>query len=146
MRRAYVTVYKETKAYGGSEEGGWWYDQREPVDGVYTLCCGITGSSAYTDEDGRTATDTWLLGNPSDHEATCPARGAGDRYHGQYVLGHTEEYLDSFTHHPDGGRWLDSIDDAPDPHRGEVATSGTYSVRIEEEPPQNYPSVRPHYE
>jgi hypothetical protein len=27
----YVNVYEEDRGYGGSEEGGWWYDVREPV-------------------------------------------------------------------------------------------------------------------
>ena len=43
MNRVYVTVYHETQAYGGHEEGGWYYQQGEPVDGVYTICCNETG-------------------------------------------------------------------------------------------------------
>lgn len=27
----YVNVYEEDRGYGGPEEGGWWYDIREPV-------------------------------------------------------------------------------------------------------------------
>jgi hypothetical protein len=30
----YVNVYLEDRAYGGPEEGGWWYDCGEPIESV----------------------------------------------------------------------------------------------------------------
>ncbi len=30
--RQFVSVYKQERAYGGAEEGGWWYDVLELVD------------------------------------------------------------------------------------------------------------------
>ena len=146
MNKVYVTVYNDVQAYGGAEEGGWYYTEREPIDSLCTLCCGATGSSEYIDIHGHTATDTWLLGDPLAHEETCPARGAAETYHRQYVLGHTETYLRSFTHRPDGVSWLDSGEDAPEEFRGERATNGNYYVRIEEEPPDASPPGRPYYE
>ena len=32
----FVTAYEVTRHYGGPEEGGWWYDWREPIDTVPT--------------------------------------------------------------------------------------------------------------
>ena len=144
--RAYVTVYSATQAYGGPEEGGWWYTREEPIDGLCTLCCGVSGADDHVDTNGPTVADTWLLGDPSDHAEDCPARGAAEAYHKQYVLGHSEEYLRTFTHGPDGVSWLDSGEDAPGPCAGEQATSGTHYVRIESEPPDASPQGRPHYE
>jgi hypothetical protein len=126
MRKVFVTVYNETQAYGGAEEGGWYYKQGEPVEGVYTLCCGIG--------DGL-----------RDHEDTCPAKAVSELYYGNYVQGHKEEYLRSFTHRPDGVSWLDSDEDAPDEYRGELATSGNYVVTIENFPPEPYPKERLYY-
>ena len=31
---AYVNVYEVTQGYGGSEEGGWWYFEGEPLESV----------------------------------------------------------------------------------------------------------------
>lgn len=30
----FLTVYSQTRHYGGPEEGGWWYDWHEPVASV----------------------------------------------------------------------------------------------------------------
>jgi hypothetical protein len=30
----YVNAYRVTQAYGGPEEGGWWYDEYEPLESV----------------------------------------------------------------------------------------------------------------
>ena len=143
----YVTVYNETQGYGGGEEGGWYYTQGQPIDGLYTLCCGATADTLDEDwEPGVSVWGTCLASNPDEHAADCPARGAAERYHREYVLGHTEAYLRSFTHRPDGVSWLDSDEDAPGEYRGEVATNGTNHVIIEADPPAAYPTVRPHYE
>ena len=76
MLNVYVTVYNETQAFGGPEEGGWWYTQGEPTEGVYTICCG--SEIDYGDiSEIRT-----------NHAADCPARGAAENYHRQYVRGH----------------------------------------------------------
>jgi len=32
MTQYYVNLYMLDRAYGGREEGGWWYDTGEPVD------------------------------------------------------------------------------------------------------------------
>jgi hypothetical protein len=135
--KIYVTVYHETRAYGGSEEGGWYYQQGEPIDGVYTLCCGSTDPSVAF------AHSSLAFDNHADD---CPARGAAETFYRQYVLNHTEEYLRTFTHRPDGLSWLDSPDDTPDEYRGEVATSGTYYVSMDETPPESYPQGRVYYE
>lgn len=31
----YVNVYKVTRVYGGPEEGGWWYNYHEFIEGKY---------------------------------------------------------------------------------------------------------------
>ena len=147
MEKVFVTVYSETQAYGGAEEGGWYYMRGEPIDGVYTLCCGATREVVWDDhESGETIKDTWLESAPNNHAEDCPARGAAEKYHEQYVLGHRDEYLRSFTHRPDGVSWLDSDEDAPNEYRGEVATSGDNHVVIEGHPPESYPTERLFYE
>jgi hypothetical protein len=143
--KVFVTVYHEDQAFGGPEEGGWWYTVSEPVDGVWTLCCGGREYVTYEGEYGP-VTETWPYPDLQDHADGCPARGAAERYWHQYVEGAKDEYLASFVHGPDGVSWLDSHQDAPEPYRGEVATTGRYTVLIEEEPPQSRPRHRPHYE
>jgi len=147
MKKVYVTVYNESQAYGGSEEGGWYYTVSEPVDSLCTLCCGVMGKDDFARlPHHQEALEQWFLTDPLAHEDTCPAKGAAETYHRQYVLGHTEAYLRSFTHRPDGVSWLDSGEDAPEEFRGERATDGKHYVRIEEEPPDASPPGRPHYE
>ena len=36
MARYFVNVYEIRQSYGGPEEGGWWYDQREPLQSKST--------------------------------------------------------------------------------------------------------------
>jgi hypothetical protein len=40
--RQYLNVYLHDRAYGGPEEGGWWYDTYEPVRDNGTLSCRLT--------------------------------------------------------------------------------------------------------
>lgn len=74
MSRLYVNVYAVTRYYGGSEEGGWWYDVGEPLasvpvegkDGEDEVACpnanpgegdrGCVGGIIITD-DGRALCD-----------------------------------------------------------------------------------------
>ncbi len=35
MNRTYINTYLINRAYGGPEEGGWWYDVSVPVESVY---------------------------------------------------------------------------------------------------------------
>ena len=136
--KLYVSVYKVTRAYGGAEEGGWYYSQGEPTDGVFTLCCGHVGEPYEWSGE--------YSGRVSDHLDGCPALAAYNAYVERYVKGHKEEYLKAFTHAPDGTSWLDRADDAPGEYRGEVATTGKYEIRVESNPPQAWPKYRPHYE
>ena len=146
-RRVYVTVYNETLAYGGPEEGGLYYQRGEPIEGVYTLCCGVIETRDYEDfSTGEMIHHVVTPPHPSDHAKDCPARGVAEDYHKRFVEGHKEEYLPSFTRRPDGVSWLDSDEDPPSEYRGEVATNGENLVKIELEPPENYPEQRPHYE
>ena len=140
QQKVYVTVWHTEQAYGGPEEGGWYYQQGEPVEGVYTLCCMAEGVRVEFSED------EWGVSNRvDDHDDTCPARGAYEGFHNAYVANHQEQYLHSFvtangTYDPDGP------DDAPDELVGEVATSGNYHVSFDREPPESFPKYRPHYE
>jgi len=34
-KSTYVNTYETDRAYGGNEEGGWWYDCGEPVESIY---------------------------------------------------------------------------------------------------------------
>lgn len=122
--KVFVSVYRTSQVYGGPEEGGWYYPSGEPVDGVFTVCCGKEFS----------------------HDDSCPAYAAMRKYEAEYVKGSKDEWADSFISTPSGGSWLDSMEDAPEPYGGEIVQGGRHEVRIEREPPASYPECRPYYE
>lgn len=126
VKELFVNVYTVQQAYGGSEEGGWYYEIGTPVTCMQTTC--------NCDSD-------W-------HETSnkiCPVTHCFKYSLDNFVLDHKEEYLDSFI--TAGGTWSpDSIDDAPPEYSGEIATTGKRILRIETTPAVHYPEYKPHYE
>lgn len=64
-----VALYETNRAYGGPEEGGWWYDVGERVPGTEAIVChSVEEVAAATD---RLATRVRVLGlNAGRHELT----------------------------------------------------------------------------
>jgi len=136
MMKVFVTVYSLSRAYGGPEEGGWDYERGDPVQGVYTLCCGngFPVAPLFNSDGVR-----------NEHDAECPALAVENAYHAEWVEGSKHEYLDSFVTSNDTYD-INGMDDAPEPYAGEVMVAGKYEVAMSLAPPEPYPSRRPHYE
>jgi hypothetical protein len=118
MERRYVNVYEVEEAYGGPEEGGWWYDIGTPLASYATTC----------------------ICESDNHIEHCPTRQHLDKVEREYIDGNEEgRYTDGFIK-----GWEDSDDD--NIGRGEIATSGKRIVWVEDEPAQYFPTERPHYE
>jgi hypothetical protein len=126
MREMFVNVYTVQQGYGGPEEGGWWYEIGTPVTCMKTTC---------------NCNSQWHW--PSND--ICPVTHCFKYTLDNYILGHKEEYLDSFI--TAGGTWSpDSMDDAPSENIGEIATTGKRSIRVETFPAMTYPQNKPYYE
>jgi hypothetical protein len=72
----YVHKYEERQQYGGPEEGGWWYDQRTPVQ-----------HAVYSSEDEEDATEKCRALNRAEYERR---EGLSVRY--SSVLSHRETF------------------------------------------------------
>jgi hypothetical protein len=119
----FVNVYAIEQRYGGSEEGGWYYTCGIPVVSKATTC--VDSKSEY------------------DHGNLCPAGHwkalLRDKYNNK------AEYVDTYTHDANGVNYLDTMD-VPTEFAGELVTSGSYEIRLEDHPGEVYPTHRPHYE
>jgi hypothetical protein len=126
----FVNVYALSSHYGGPEEGGWDYTCGTPIASKATTCL----DAHYEDS---------VLYIEHTHSDVCPAS------HWEYLLrsryANKAEWADSYTHDAHGVSYLDT-DDVPTEFAGEVMKSGSYEVRIESHPGEDFPSEKPHYE
>ena len=135
MRTLYVNVYQVERAYGGSEEGGWWYDTGTVLETKERLCaCDLPVitwpvSDEYGREGYRAELDTWV----SNHdENECEAYDTLNDLLEKYA-GRKDEW------------YLQTEGDDSEPRRGESFSSGNIKVCIELDAGVPYPSVMPMY-
>tara|TARA_Y100000310_G_scaffold35164_1_gene33259 strand:- start:4397 stop:4816 length:420 start_codon:yes stop_codon:yes gene_type:complete len=127
----FVNVYALSSHYGGPEEGGWDYTAGTPVVSKATTCI----DAHYEDS---------VLYTEHTHKDVCPAGHWKSILRGKY--NNKAEYSESYTHDANGVSWMDSADDAPAEFAGELIKSGSYEIRIEDHPGEDFPSEKPHYE
>ena len=135
IRTMYVNVYQVERAYGGAEEGGWWYDAGTVLESKERLCaCELPVTTwpildEYGREGYRAELDTWF-GNHDENE--CEAI-------------HTlNDLVEKYTGRKD--EWYPQVDgDDSEPRRGESFSSGDIRVRIELDAGISYPSEMPMY-
>ena len=74
----FVNVYKTGRAYGGAEEGGWWYDYGELYKSYRTECTcpieDVVSMRWLEDESGEEGMVYSFGGNHKD-ECLCRSRG-----------------------------------------------------------------------
>lgn len=58
---SYVNLYSTYRAYGGPEEGGWWYDRLEPISTVV-----VPSTATLVDGDLRLVVDDDMLKRVTD--------------------------------------------------------------------------------
>ena len=119
----FVNVYSTERRYGGAEEGGWYYTCGTPVVSKATTC--VESESEYV------------------HGDLCPAGHWESILSAKYS--NKSEYAYSYTHDANGVNYLDTLD-VPTEFPGELVTSGSYEIRVEDHPGEEYPAYRPHYE
>lgn len=125
MPNLYVNTYRIQLAYGGPEEGGWYYSVGTAIRTAAAFC-----DEQFEDEYGA----FWADG----HSHTCPI------YHlWVEAKEEAEQAIDTF--YP----VRENPDPMADPEpetRGEILSSGNELVTIEASPGQNFPDHRPIYE
>jgi len=143
----FVNVYKTGRAYGGAEEGGWWYDYGELYKSYRTECnCPIEDVVSMRWLEDESGEEGMVYSFDGSHKDECPAIKVYAEVADVYIHGNTnkEQYLESFI--TAGGTWnMNSMDDAPSEFAGERITGGSYAMRIEDHKGQDYPSHRPRY-
>ena len=148
----YVNAYKESQAYGGPEEGGWYYRVGTVSRSEASECsCPIehvvlVGKWGVFDDEGEYVKDELqfsMRGWPDDHEETCPSRILAESWHRPKQKPYFPE---SYT--TANGTWSpDSMEDAPEDYRGEIVTiDPNLVVRIEVSEGEDWPQYQPHYE
>ena len=123
INTVFVNVYETEQRYGGAEEGGWYYTCGTPVASKATTC--VESKSEYV------------------HGNLCPAGNWESVLRGKYSG--KAEYAETYTHDAHGVNYLDTMD-VPTEFAGEVVTSGSYEIRVEDHPGEAWPDQRPRYE
>lgn len=120
QKPVYVSVYEHSRAYGGPEEGGWWYD-------LYTL---DSTKQFYDREEAEKFAEALRNGIENkglNDEPISSSRGF-------------DKYLD-----PSGGDPMYDHSDNDIP-LGFSGAANNYRVIIEDTPGENETRSRPHYE
>ena len=154
----YVNAYKESQAYGGPEEGGWYYHVGTVSKSETAECsCPIErvvmaqshseymgdnvmrGDGEYSKHELQFSLKGW----PDDHEETCPSRILAESWHRPKQKPYFPE---SYT--TANGTWNpDSMEDAPEDYRGEIVTiDPNLVIRIEVSEGKDWPQYQPHWE
>ena len=120
VKPVYVSVYETSRAYGGPEEGGWWYTDNTLVE-----------SKKFYDKEEAEAFAEALR---SDMESS----GANDEDM------HSSKGMDGYPD-PSGGDPMYDHSDADIP-LGFAGTARNYFVEIEDRPGESSTTERPHYE
>ncbi len=150
--KVYLNGYQESQAYGGPEEGGWYYRVGTIMRSEVTECsCPMEHvllahyKNIYDeyDEFVRDELEFMLRGLPEDHEDTCPARILAESWRRPKQKAYfPEAYITA------NGTWSpDSMEDAPEDYAGEtVHIDPNLVIRIEVSEGKDWPEYTPHYE
>lgn len=136
----YVSIYSVGRAYGGPEEGGWWFDTGVPIGAIPVFITDDERGDIYdelwdellpkarekftTDVDGEVPVN-WLPEFPDEFEKRITA---AIREHAQPIL---EKYREVYQH---TGK------------RSSVLGGEDYDVVLEEKFPRPFPTETPRYE
>ena len=121
----YAESYRSSRAYGGGEEGGWYYTAYSLQNSSPTECeCDPAYiMSYYHDREYDEWIGPTIAKRASEHDSKCPAgRLLATLEHAETTAGPArQEFTDEFI--TAGGTWnMDSGEDAPPEYAGEIAT------------------------
>jgi len=138
-RNLCVNVYRVERSYGGSEEGGWWFDQGRFLESWPCTCeCSLPiEERPIEDERGNLGwyaqLDTWV----GHHEEGCNSLECYEKIDKVFSEHQDEWYPQtSYTH---------SDEDDSDLRRGESLSTGKIQIDIELTSGKNFPEYIPHY-
>jgi hypothetical protein len=148
--RCYAEAYRTSSAYGGPEEGGWSYTVYSLEETIPTWChCDpmlVMKYYAGVEETGEPPTQA--LAGPYAHEDNCQAGNTLRDLEGRHTTEEPakQEFTESYI--TAGGTWsMDSAEDAPPDHLGEVMTRSSranyFTLSLEEAEKTDQP--RPRY-
>ena len=139
----FVNIYDTGQAYGGPEEGGWFYRYGTLKATYRSECfCPIQDVVSMDWDDDEERVIYQLTETPYGHRPDCPAvilyntfKEGGDK---------EAEFLKSYvtangTYDPNSG------EDPPEDYAGELVTGGAQEVRIQTHKGENFPQHRPFY-
>ena len=154
----FVNVYEVGQAFGGHEEGGWYYRYGTLQRQVVTKCLCPWEDVLHQEIDGEDKqqgssisrwmeTDCsrfWISSYQYDHKPDCRAMAVVAEEN-QKIKNPEPQFAESFT--TAGGTWdMDSSEDAPDEYAREIVTEGGWEIRLELQEGRDFPLHRPHYE
>ena len=153
--KVFVNVYSEGSAYGGGEEGGWYYTYGELERSVESECtCPIEEvvsmewEEVSDDYGGRHPEYDHMkyeLASSEDwHRPECPSAILVREIQASSDPKDKAEFLQSYI--TANGTWSpDSMEDAPEDYVGERVTGGEYVLKIQDHRGRNYPENTPRY-
>lgn len=123
IRNLWINVYQVERAYGGPEEGGWWYDQKNFKVGQEVQCeCNLPLMEwPISDEMGNEGWHCELDVQLDSHSDSCDVTSKHESI-SDIWLGETV----------DGDTWYPQNEgDDSEPMRGESFSSGNIEVSVE---------------
>lgn len=136
--RIYINIHQVQQAFGGPEEGGWYYSVGTPLKSIQTrsCVCDLPTETSPVWEDWDTGQKfpprRYLYIGHDAHDPGCPLIERWDRTRDKYI-----GVKDTYFPQADG-------DDSPE-FLGECLSSGTIQVSIDTRPGKPYPEGRPFY-
>lgn len=120
--RTFVNVYRVQRAYGGPEQGGWWYNRGTCLSSIKTAVCSCPLFLTAFNRDV----------SESQHAADCGLHALVEQTRQEYA-GHRDE-------------WIPQEPGGDSPERvGEVFKTGVIKVSLSAHIGYNYPTRRPTY-
>ena len=133
-RTLWVNAYREQRAYGGPEDGGWFYTAGTPLASESVVCkCDLTYIE-YSSFDEASGCYCWIIELPDDinhHDGNCDA---WIKYNALYYeYNHRDEY------------YPQQPGDDSELLRGESLSTGNIKIRVQMAEGIEYPQYRPTY-
>ena len=139
IRNLWINVYRVERAYGGPEEGGWWYDQKTFRVGEEVQCeCDLPVLEwQISDEMGNEGWHCELNTHVDEHLDSCDVTSKHSSI-SDIWLGETDEW---YSQDP---KYYDQIHN-DEPMRGETFSSGEIEISVELFDEKGYSQERPYY-
>ena len=146
MTTVFVNIYNEGRAFGGPEEGGWYYDYGEPKESLKSECtCPLDDVLTAEWNEELEEMDYLFDEYPLQHKEECPSRILYEQVKKARDNGQKAAFLASYV--TSNGTWdPNGMDDAPSEYSGERITGGKIVIKIQPHKGKDYPEYQPRWE